>query len=295
MHSGAAKKDPTPKPPWLKVRLPTHQNYFYVSELVKKHGLHTICQSAKCPNAGECWAEKTATFLILGDTCTRNCAFCAVKKGQPSAPSEDEPDEVARAVAALGLKYAVITSVTRDDLADGGASIFASTILAVRRLGSGVKVEVLIPDFQGDERALGVVLEAGPDVLNHNLEVPEVLYPRIRRPDTNYRRSLAVLERSKTKGAVTKSGIILGLGESGTDILQVFCDLGRAGCDLLTIGQYLQPTRESAPVQKYYTPREFDELRAAALGHGFRDVEAGPLVRSSFHAQRLYKSFQKMV
>ncbi len=283
------------KPSWLKVRLPTHQNFFYVSELVKRHRLHTICQSAKCPNAGECWSEKTATFLILGDICTRTCAFCAVKKGKPPALSKDEPDQVARAVSTLGLKYAVITSVTRDDLPDGGASVFASTIQAIRRLAGDVKVEILIPDFQGDERALAVALEAAPDVLNHNLEVPEVLYPEIRRPGLNYRRSLAVLERSKKKGAVTKSGIIVGLGEVQTDILRTFGDLGGVGCDLLTIGQYLQPTRDSAPVRKYYAPQEFEEIRAAALGFGFRDVEAGPLVRSSFHAQRLYKGFLKMV
>ena len=283
-----------PKPAWLKVRLPTHQNFFYVSDLVKKHRLQTICQSARCPNIAECWAERTATFLILGDTCTRHCAFCAVKKGTPVAVAADEPNQVAQAVATLGLDYAVITSVTRDDLADGGASIFSKTIKAIRTIG-GAKVEALIPDFGGDERALDIVLEAKPDILNHNLETPERLYPEIRRPLANYRRSLAVLERAQFKGAETKSGIIIGIGETGEDILQTFHDLQSAGCDLLTIGQYLQPTTASAPVRRYYSPREFEELRAVALGIGFKEIESGPLVRSSFHAHGLYKASQKMV
>jgi lipoic acid synthetase len=261
---------------------------------VKKHNLHTICQSARCPNIAECWAEKTATFLILGDTCTRNCAFCAVKKGTPSAVAADEPNQVARTVATLGLDYAVITSVTRDDLADGGASIFSETIKAIRN-DSGAKVEALIPDFRGDERALDIVLEAKPDILNHNLETPERLYPEIRRPLPNYPRSLAVLERAKRKGAETKSGIMIGLGETGEDILQTFNDLRSVGCDLLTVGQYLQPTAASAPVRKYYSPMEFEELRDVALGIGFKEAESGPLVRSSFHAHGLYKASQKMV
>jgi lipoic acid synthetase len=231
----------------------------------------------------------------LGDTCTRSCGFCAVKKGIPSPPSEDEPYEVAEAVAALGLEYAVITSVTRDDLPDGGASHFVKIIKAVKERKPGLKVEVLIPDFQGSGDSVEKLVQAEPEVINHNLETVEALYPQIVRPRENYQRSLKVLERSKLNGTVTKSGLMLGLGEKEEEILQTFSDLRRVSCDLLTIGQYLQPTRSNVPLKKYYTPQEFDQLRKIALDFGFYDVEAGPLVRSSFEASRLYNSVRKGV
>lgn len=277
-----------PKPPWLKVRLPSGQEFFRVSDLLRKRGLHTICQSARCPNVAECWSRRTATFLILGDTCTRDCAFCAVRKGTPRPPRPEEPEEVAEAAVALGLAYAVVTSVTRDDLEDGGAAHFSRVVRAVRSRLPEAKIEVLIPDFKGDERALDIVLRAGPDILNHNLETTESLYPRIGRPAANYRRSLRLLEAAKRKGARTKSGLIIGLGESRAEILGAFADLRAAGCDLLTVGQYLRPAQGNAPVSKYYTPGEFDELRTAALEAGFLEAVAGPLVRSSYFADRLY-------
>ena len=281
------------KPSWLKVKFPSESNFFRVSHILMKEGLHTICQSAKCPNIAECWSKRTATFLILGDICTRDCAFCAVKKGSPRPLSIDEPYQVSEAVARLGLRYAVITSVTRDDLPDGGAFSFAETIGALKERIPNIKVEVLIPDFQGDERALATVIQAQPDVLNHNLETTEPSYPRIGRPAENYRRSLEVLKKAREKGAVTKSGLMVGLGETKEEILQSFSDLREASCDLLTIGQYLQPTRSHAPVRRYYSPGEFKELKDTALDFGFRGVESGPLVRSSYMAHRMYNSFKE--
>lgn len=210
------------KPPWLKVKFPSHQNYFSVANLLKQEELHTICQSAKCPNISECWTRRTATFLILGDTCTRNCAFCAVKKGIPSPPSEDEASRIAEAASILGLRYVVITSVTRDDLPDGGASCFAETIKIVRKKIDTVKIEVLIPDFKGNEEALMTVIAAQPDIINHNVEVPESLYPAIKRPKENYKHTLKVLKKAKEFGAITKSGIMIGLGETNKNILQTF-------------------------------------------------------------------------
>jgi lipoic acid synthetase len=278
------------KPSWLKVRLPAQGSFFEVSNILKRNHLHTICQSAKCPNIGECWTDRTATFLILGDTCTRRCDFCAVKKGAPAGPSEEEPGQVAEAVASLGLDYAVITSVTRDDLPDGGASAFARTVRAVKGRLPQAKVEVLIPDFQGNEEAIAAVIASGPDVLNHNLETTEPGYPRINRPRENYRRSLGVLETAKKLGALTKSGLMVGLGEEGPEIEQTFLDLRSAGCDLLTIGQYLQPSRLNPPVSRYYTPEEFEAMRGRAMALGFRDVAAGPLVRSSYQAHKLFHS-----
>lgn len=279
-----------PKPPWLKVRLPAHGNFFQVSDILEKNHVQTICQSAKCPNITECWTARTATFLILGDTCTRNCGFCAVKKGPPLALLEDEPSKVAEAVEAMGLDYVVVTSVTRDDLPDGGASVFARTIRAIKDKRPRAKVEVLIPDFGGREEALAEVIAAGPDVLNHNLETTESNYPRISRPSENYGRSLAVLERAGKRGALTKSGLMVGLGETGLELGQTLQDLRSVACHLLTIGQYLQPTKDNPPVSRYYSPQEFEALRALALGLGFREVAAGPLVRSSYRAHRLYRS-----
>ena len=280
------------KPPWLKVKLPTHENYFYVSSLVREHNLNTICQSARCPNVSECWSHRTATFLILGDVCTRDCSFCAVKHGTPVPGPGDEAARVAQSVEAMGLRYAVITSVTRDDLPDGGASHFAAVIRAIHETRPGTRIEVLIPDFMGDEAALAAVLKAGPDVLNHNLEVPEALYPAINRQRNAYRRSLRVLERAGRAGAVTKSGLMLGLGEAQDDVFRTLQDLKEAGCRLLTIGQYLKATKNNPPVVKYYTPDEFEHLKAAAVGMGFSGVEAGPLVRSSYRAHRLFQDLK---
>jgi lipoic acid synthetase len=261
-----------------------------VAEILKAGRLHTICQSARCPNIGECWERRTATFLILGDTCTRNCGFCAVTKGAPQAPDREEPRHVAEAVASLGLAYAVITSVTRDDLPDGGAGHFAAVIRAIRALSPGTRIEALIPDFGGDPAALETVLAARPEVLNHNLETTESLYPAIRRPRQNYRRSLGVLGAARARGALTKSGLMIGLGERRADILQALSDLRQAGCDLLTIGQYLQPTPSHPPVARYYTPDEFAALAASARSAGFREVVSGPLVRSSYQAGRLFEA-----
>lgn len=281
------------KPSWLRVKFPSDQNFFYVSRILKKEKLHTICESARCPNISECWSKKTASFLILGDVCTRDCAFCAVKKGNPSQSFSDEPNHVTDAAALLGLRYAVVTSVTRDDLPDGGSSVFADTIAALKERIPGIKVEVLIPDFQGDDRALETVIHAQPDILNHNIETTESGYPRIKRPVENYRRSLEVLKKAKKLGAVTKSGLMVGLGENREEIIQSFSDLRKSSCDLLTIGQYLSPSQSHAQVRKYYSPSEFGELRETALEFGFKDVESGPLVRSSYMAHRMYNTLQE--
>lgn len=278
------------KPSWLKVRLPADGSFFEVSSILKKNRLHTICQSAKCPNIGECWTARTATFLILGDTCTRACGFCAVKKGTPSPLSAAEPRQVADAVAGLGLNYVVVTSVTRDDLLDGGAEAFARTVRAIKARRPQARVEVLIPDFRGDAKALASVVGSGPDVINHNLETTEPGYYRINRPQENYRLSLGVLEAARRLGALTKSGLMVGLGEAGPEIERTFSDLRSVGCELLTIGQYLQPSRQNPPVGRYYSPEEFDDLRALALSLGFRDVASGPLVRSSYRARQLFLS-----
>lgn len=282
------------KPLWLKVRFPSHQNFFQVSHLVKEKNLHTICQSAKCPNIGECWSQRTAAFLILGDTCTRSCTFCAVEKGTASPLSSSEPQRVADAVASMGLRFAVVTSVTRDDLPDGGASVFAKTITSIKERVPGVKVEVLIPDFKGSQESLKNVIDARPDILNHNIEVPEAHYPQINRPKENYRRSLKVLEQARKMGTITKSGLMVGLGEKENDIMQTFADLREVGCELLTIGQYLQPSKRNAPVHRYYTPQEFFRLRKAALDFGFKAVESGPLVRSSYMAHKMHKIMKGM-
>jgi lipoic acid synthetase len=278
----------TRKPDWLKVRLAGRENYFHVSGILKEKGLHTICQSARCPNIGACWERRTATFLILGDVCTRDCGFCAVAKGRPLPPDPAEPESLAEAAAALGLRYVVVTSVTRDDLADGGAGHFAAAIKAVKAKSPGTLVEVLIPDFQGDPDALETVLAAGPDVLNHNLEAALSVYPRINRPSENYRRSLRVLARAAAASALTKSGLMVGLGESEADVERAMEDLLGAGCGLITIGQYLRPTAANPPVERYYTPQEFERLARRARELGFAGVAGGPLVRSSYEAERLY-------
>lgn len=275
------------KPQWIRAKAPTGQVYEQVRELVETAKLHTVCQSANCPNIGECWRERTATFMILGNTCTRNCRFCAVKTGVPECVDEDEPRRVAEAVRYLGLRYAVVTSVTRDDQPDGGAHIFAKTIESIRNLSRDCKVEVLIPDFKGSREALRMVLQAEPFVLNHNIETVDRCYPAVR-PQAVYRRSLEVLEASKqmAPGILTKSGIMVGVGETREELTAALCDLRSVGCDLVTVGQYLSPSANHHPVARYYTPEEFEQIRLEAEAMGFRHAECGPLVRSSYHADR---------
>jgi lipoyl synthase len=269
--------------PWLKVRMPHGENYFELKQLVRDKRLHTVCESASCPNIGECWNQKTATFMILGDVCTRSCGFCDVKTGRPPGLDREEPTRVAEAVKTLGLKHAVITSVNRDELPDGGAAIWAETIRQVQMLNSGCTVEALVPDFEGLEESLLTVLGAKPDILAHNTETVPRLYRTVR-PQAKYPRSLALLQHAKRQGFVTKSGLMVGLGEEWEELRQVMQDLCAVHCDILTIGQYLQPSRRHLPVLRIYTPEEFQQLREEGLGFGFKHVEAGPLVRSSYHA-----------
>jgi lipoic acid synthetase len=277
-----------PRPEWLKVRLPATEGYFRLKTLVHNQKLNTVCQDARCPNIGECWGAGTATFMILGDVCTRACKFCAVTTGLPPVYDVDEPRRVAEAIRKLNLKYAVITSVDRDDLEDGGAFIFAETIRLTRDACPGIRIEVLIPDFQGNIGALRTVADARPNVLAHNVETVPRLY-KIARAGSRYERSLDHLRNAKSFGfpMTTKSSLMLGLGESRDEILEVLGDLRGAEVDMLTLGQYLQPTRENLPVERYYTPEEFAELREYALSAGFRHVSSGPLVRSSYHAEQL--------
>ena len=273
------------KPPWLKVPAPGGPNYVALKQLMRDHALHTVCEEAHCPNIGECWEHRAATFMILGDVCTRNCAYCAVAHGTPAALDEDEPMRLATAVERMGLRHVVITSVDRDDLANGGAEIFAAAIAEIRRRTPDTSVEVLIPDFKGSERALRIVVEAQPDILNHNLETIDRLY-RLARPGGRYVRALELLARAKQldPGMLTKSGIMCGLGEEWDELLGAMRDVRAQGVDILTLGQYLRPSSDHLPIARYYTPDEFAELRQLGLEMGYRHVEAGPLVRSSYHA-----------
>jgi len=273
------------KPPWLKVPAPGGPNYIALKQLMRDHALHTVCEEAHCPNIGECWEHRAATFMILGDVCTRNCAYCAVAHGTPAALDEDEPIRLATAVERMGLRHVVITSVDRDDLPNGGAEIFAAAIAEIRRRTPDTSVEVLIPDFKGSERALRIVVEAHPDILNHNLETIDRLY-RLARPGGRYVRALELLARAKQldPGLLTKSGIMCGLGEEWDELLGAMRDVRAQGVDILTLGQYLRPSSDHLPIARYYTPDEFAELRRIGLGMGYRHVEAGPLVRSSYHA-----------
>ena len=274
-----------PKPEWLRAKAPVGDNFHNLKKLARGLGLHTVCESAQCPNIGECWNHRTATFMLLGDICTRRCGFCAVPKGKPEAIDWDEPQRVAEAVAALGLKHAVVTSVNRDDDNVGGAKIFAETIRQIRALTPDCRVEVLIPDFQGLEEPLRIVLDARPDVLNHNTETVPRLY-RVVRSGARYQRTLDLLENAKkfSPGMVTKSGVMVGLGESMDELVEVFRDLGGRGVDILTVGQYLRPSKDHLPIARFYTPAEFRQMKEEALRFGFRHVESGPLVRSSYHA-----------
>jgi lipoic acid synthetase len=272
------------KPDWLKARIPGGENYARIKSLVDNQRLHTVCEEARCPNLGECWNSGTATFMILGDICTRSCGFCAVKTGRPDYGLDwDEPRRVAETIRSMGIRHAVITSVNRDERTDGGSPIFAETIRQIRSLVPECSIEVLIPDFKGNEEALNAVLDARPNILNHNLETVPRLYGIVR-PQANYAQSLEVLERAKKKGAVTKTGLMLGIGEKTDEVRNVLGDVRAVGCDILTLGQYLQPTKDHLPVHRYVHPDEFKTLKDEALSLGFHHVESGPLVRSSYHA-----------
>ncbi len=274
---------PVRKPGWLKMRIPGGADYSAVRRRVDEHHLHTVCESAKCPNLGECWARGTATFMILGDTCTRSCGFCAVKTGRPTELDLDEPARVAEAARLMGLGYVVITSVARDELSDGGASVWAATIRAVRKALPRCRIETLIPDFKGSESALATVLEAKPDILNHNTETIPRLH-KVVRPQAKYERTLELLARAKARGFFTKSSLMLGMGETEGELEAVLRDLRAVDVDILTLGQYLQPTPSHLPVERYVTPDEFADWKVRAVGMGFKGVESGPLVRSSYHA-----------
>jgi len=294
MPDAAPQPPPLRKPDWLKRRLPTGETFNEVRELIEAGKLHTVCQEAKCPNIWECYSHRTATFLILGERCTRNCRFCSVAAGLPEPLDLDEPGRVAEAVERMGLKYAVVTSVTRDDLPDGGAAHFAATIREIRRRVPGTEIEVLIPDFQGDRAALETVLRARPDVLNHNIETVPRLYSRVR-PQADYRRSLELLRRAGESAPLipTKSGLMLGLGEQPEEIRQTLQDLREVGCRILTLGQYLQPSPAHLPVEAYVPPEDFENWRKAALDLGFSEVASAPFVRSSYHAQKSFQALKR--
>ena len=271
------------RPEWLKIKLGSDNNFSDVRKLINRQKLHTVCESARCPNIGECWSRRTATFMILGNICTRSCKFCNITVGKPTEYDLEEPRRVAEAVKELNLRHAVITSVARDDLSDGGAFVFAETIRLIHVLHPKCSVEVLIPDFKGDLNDLDTVLDARPQILNHNLETVQRLQKDVR-VQARYDRSLSVLEHAKKRGFVTKSGIMVGLGEHWEEIIQLFKDLRAIQTDILTIGQYLPPTKQHYPLDRFYTPEEFEELKRIAIELGFKHVESGPLVRSSYHA-----------
>ncbi len=275
------------RPEWLKVRLPMGPEYETLRRLMRSKSLHTVCEEAHCPNMAECWGAGTATFMILGDTCTRSCGFCAVKTGRPGSVDLDEPARVGAAVAQMALGHAVVTSVNRDELVDGGAALFAATIREIRAQSPGTTVEVLIPDFTGDPAALDAVLAERPEILNHNVETVERLYPRVR-PQARYPRSLDVLRRTKERAPdlVCKSGIMVGLGETQEEVVGTMRDIAAQGTDVLTVGQYLRPSPTHLPIERYWTPAEFASLHDEGMTMGFRHVESGPLVRSSYHAER---------
>lgn len=285
MEAIEQKTERVKKPHWLRVKLPTGENYKKVRSLVDEHKLHTICESGNCPNMGECWGEGTATFMILGNICTRSCGFCAVSTGKPLEADQFEPAKVAQSVKLMKVKHAVITSVDRDDLEDGGSNIWVATVKSIRRKSPGTTMETLIPDFAGKWQNLQKIIDVAPEVVSHNLETVRRLTKQVR-IQAKYDRSLEVLMRLKKGGMKTKSGVMLGLGESEQEVLETIDDLSQVGCDILTLGQYLQPTPKHLPVVEFITPQKFDEYREYALGKGFRFVESGPLVRSSYHAEK---------
>jgi len=274
----------SPRPEWLKVRAPGGETYANLKKMMRSKTLHTVCEEAHCPNIGECWGRGTATFLILGDICTRSCGFCAIKTGRPQPVDPEEPLKVALAVQQMGISHVVITSVNRDELPDQGSTIWAKTIVEVRRLNPKVSIEVLIPDFKGDLNCLQRVLDAKPNILNHNVETVPRLYRTVR-PQAKYERSLRVLQYSKEQGFITKTGIMVGIGETFDEVVQVMKDLRQIDVDIFTIGQYLQPTPAHLPVDRFVTPEEFKQYKLIGIELGFRHVESGPLVRSSYHAE----------
>jgi len=280
---------PERKPDWLRIKLPGVNDYSYIKDYLAEFHLHTICESGKCPNRAECWEQKTATFMILGNNCTRACRFCAVSKSKPLVPDRDEPEKLAEAIKKIGLKHCVITSVTRDDLSDGGASIWHDAIKAIKQKNPGITIEALIPDFNGNHRDLDLLIKSQPDIISHNLETVRRLTPEIR-IKAQYTLSLEVLQYLAAKGITTKSGIMLGLGETQEEIYQTMEDLLNVQCRIITIGQYLQPSKKNYPVKKYYSPSEFEHLKEKALEKGFKFAESGPLVRSSYHASKHIKT-----
>jgi lipoic acid synthetase len=283
------EREREPKPGWLKTKIPAGKKYFLLKSNLEKRRLSTICQNARCPNINECWNQNHATFLIMGDSCTRNCSFCSVKHAKPAPLDNSEPGKIVEMARLMQLKYIVITSVTRDDLDDGGASHYVRTVQELKSHLPDLKIEVLIPDFKGKPDLLDRVLQARPDVLNHNLETVSRLYPSINRDPENYSRSLAVLNHAKERGSITKSGIMVGLGETMDEITELFDDLVNIGVNFLTIGQYLRPTRLNLPVTTYYSPKMFDRLKEIALNKGLDAVESGAFVRSSYHASSMYR------
>ncbi len=289
-------KHPRRRPPWIKVRARGgNENYERVRGLMRQQTLNTVCEEAQCPNIGECWGNGTATFLMMGDTCTRSCGFCDIKTGRPSPLDWAEPNRVAETVRALGLRHVVITSVNRDERPDGGAPIFAMVIRRIRQLQPGCSIEVLIPDFKGNEAALKIVMDAQPEILNHNVETVPRLFKKVQ-PQDRYEWALATLGNAKKMDplVLTKSGIMVGLGETFEEVVEVMQDLANIGVDILTIGQYLQPSKKHLPVERYYTPDEFDEFKRIGLEMGFKWVESGPLVRSSYRAEQQVRELSKL-
>ncbi len=286
---------PRRRPPWIKVRAPGGEGYESVYGLMRSQGLHTVCEEAQCPNIGECWGRKTATFLMMGDTCTRSCGFCDIKTGRPSPLDWAEPNRVAEAVRALGLKHVVITSVNRDERKDGGAPIFAMVIKRIRQLQPGCSIEVLIPDFKGSEEALKIVMDAQPEILNHNVETVPRLFKKVQ-PQDKYEWAMKTLSNAKQMDplVLTKSGIMVGLGETFDEVAAVMGDLAERGVDILTIGQYLQPSKQHLPVERFYLPEEFDRFEAVGKEMGFKWVESGPLVRSSYRADQQVRELSKL-
>ncbi|MFP4321944.1 MAG: lipoyl synthase [Anaerolineales bacterium] len=283
------------RPDWIKVKAPTGETYEHVRGLMRSKALHTVCEEARCPNMGECWNAGTATFLMMGDTCTRSCGFCDIKTGMPTPLDYGEPMRIARAVQAMNLRHVVITSVNRDERQDGGAPIFAMVIRAIRKLQPGCSIEVLIPDFKGDPQALQIVMDAQPEILNHNVETVPRLFRKVQ-PQDEYDWALTTLRNAKAMDplVLTKSGIMVGLGEDFDEVVAVMHDLAELNVDILTIGQYLQPSRKHLPIERYYTPEEFDELKRLGLDMGFKWVESGPLVRSSYKADQQVRQLSQL-
>lgn len=287
--------NPRRRPPWIRVKAPMGETYEQVRELMRSKSLHTVCEEAQCPNLGECWGRGTATFLMMGDTCTRSCGFCDIKTGRPSPLDWAEPNRIAESVRAMNLQHVVITSVNRDDRPDGGSPIFAMVIRRIRQLQPGCSIEVLIPDFKGNEVALKIVMDAQPEILNHNVETVPRLFKKVQ-PQDHYEWALKTLENAKKLDplVLTKSGIMLGLGETKEEVLQTMQDMANIGVDILTLGQYLQPSKKHLPVERFWTPAEFNELREAGLAMGYKWVESGPLVRSSYRAEEQVRALSKL-